>query len=397
MTVTLPGGNSGLTLYYTSATSVGYIAASTLDTPFEAIPVGDYTLVSSSGTDSNTGGSSAVLAISASPTTVTAANYNYIVDGAQGPVTLYVDNTGGSTSVLAGSGGGQIFLADNSNATIVAGDGNYWIGHPVLGATGTMDVTLGNGNDTINDLYGASTLTTGTGSSVYNLYEGNAIITLNGSGYDTINAGVEGLTATTFGVTDPGDEVSVTVANNDADHVLISENLADVSFSNGSAISTIRGGNGSTTINAGGTGAVIYTAESYDFFIGSASPASLSDQVTDNTATNDTLVAGAGTTTINATNASGTLLIESGTGDSTLDGGTGTDTFEIGALSTGSHTITINNWTSADTLELQGFGGLENITYATVTGAITASLTDGTVISFTDLTNSDQITHVTSV
>ena len=400
MTVTLPGGNSDAVLYYSNAQSVGYKAAVKLDTTLKAsFPSADIqtdtTTGGSSGTD--TASTQPVLLLDNNAITVTAANYSAIIDGSIGPVTLYFKNDSGSTSVLAGSGGGQFFLADEFDATIVAGDGNYWVGHPVVDATGSMDVTLGNGNDTINDLFGASTITTGIGNTVVNLYEGNSIITFTGAGNDTVNAGVEGNTNTAFGVTDAGDIVSVDASSSSA-AVLISENLAQISFTNGSGDATIRGGNGSTTINAGGTGTVFYSAESYDFFIGSASPSSLSDMVTDNSTTNDTLVAGAGTTTINALASAGNVLIEAGTGSATLEGGTGSDTFEVQGLTTGSHTLTVDNWTTNDTLELQGFGGLTNITYATVSAGVTATLTDGTVITFTGITDSSEISgHVTSI
>lgn len=386
MTVTLTGGNNvSSILYYSSASSVGYQAAVALDGILKADFPLDYMQMDSTaggttGTDTSSAGLP-VLDISTAMTTINAANYSAIVDEATGPITLNITSTvAGGTSVLAGSGGGTFLLADNSNATIVAGDGNYWVGHE--NNTGNLDVTLGNGNDTINNMMGNSTITTGTGSNIINLYQGVSGITLNGTGYDTVNAGV-------------GSE-SVSVASG-ADHVLISENLSQLSFTNGSASSTIRGGGGATTINAGGTGSVLYTAESYDFFIGSGSLSSLTDSVTDFSAGADTLMAGAGTTTVNVADSGASDTLVSGTGSSTLIGSlTQADTFEVGGLASGSHSITINNWTSADTFEVQGFAG-QMPPAAVQSGAdSTITLTDGTVVTFTDTTASS-ITNIVSV
>jgi len=427
MTVTLTGGvNTSSLLYYSSTSSVGYIASALLD----AHLISEYTLSQyqmdttpsgSAGTD--TYSTQPVLDISDGLTSITAANYSAIIDEAIGPILLDVTNSGGATSILAGSGGGRFNLDDNSSATIAAGDGSYWIGGKT--DTGSLAVVLGNGNDTVNYMYGNATIGTGTGNTIVNLYQDTQDIVFAGPsgatpglGADTINAGV-------------GNE-NVTVTGYAG--ILVSENESFLTLTNGDAVSSIRGGGntfgfdingtvyttvsgggtvqggtantnslggngGATTINAGGSGAVYWTGETYNFFLGGANAptSTLYDQVTDNSNTNDTLVAGAGATSINAAGSSGNVLLETGTGDSTLIGGSGADTFEVAGLAEGSHTITIGNWSSSDTLELQGFAGLENISYATVSGGITATLTDGTVITFTGLTNSDQITHVTSV
>jgi len=407
-------------LAYLPSNSVGYQASAALA---DAI-TGDYTsgqteastvTSGSSGSDTNSA-ATPVLTISTSQTTVSAANYSAILDGAVGPVTIYVSSSvAGGTSVVAGSGGGRIFLADDSNAIIATGDGNYWIGHQ--GNSGALGVTVGDGNDTINSMLGASSLSTGTGNNIFNLYQNEAIITLNGLGHDTVNAGV-------------GDE-TVTVANAAADHVLISENGSFLDFTNGSAVSMIRGGGnvngfdihgelysisggatidagaavasldgGATTINAGGSGAVFYNAEAYQFFLGGALDQTVYDQVTDNSTTNDTLVGGSGYTLIDASGSSGDVVLESGSGSSTLTGSTSVganDTFEIQALTSGSHIITINDWNAGDTLELQGFGGQETIDFGTITGGITAGLTDGTLIIFSGLASSAEVSQISSV
>jgi len=433
MTATLTGGvNTSQILYYTSTSSVGYQASLLLDLALiKDFPFLSEYQMDTPGTSTYTSTTQPVLDISTGLTTIAAANYSAIIDGATSQIELDITNSttaggAGTTSVLAGSGGGRFFLLDNSSAYITAGDGNYWIGGRT--DTGDLGVVLGDGNDTVNDLYGNSTIITGTGSSIVNLYQDSSDIAFLGpttasssTFLDTVNAGIGNETVLATGYTP----------------VLISENDSFLSFTNGDSNSEVRGGGntfgfdidgtlyttvsgggtvsagpattnslagdgGSTTINAGGgTGAVLWLGETYNFFLGgsSAPTSTLYDQVTDNSGNADTLEAGAGATYINAAGSTGDVTLVTGSGDSTLIGGGGSDTFEVGALSTGSHTITIDNWLagSSDTLELQGFGGSTDITWATVSGGITASLTDGTVITFTGLTNEDQVTNITSV
>jgi len=405
---TLQAGLSNYTLYYSSASSPGYLAGAGLNAYLQTLlPLSEYqydtTSAGASGTDTAT--NLPVLEITSSPSTVTASNYSAIIDGAIGPITLDIYNSTtsggtGTTSVLAGSGGGVIQLEDDSNAVIAAGDGNYWVGGGY--DTGYLDVALGDGNDTVNFLYGPSTIVTGSGDSIINLYQGSSIITFDGPtsatpglGADTVNAGMGSETVDVTGYAG----------------ALISENESYLSLTNGDSVTTVRGGGnptgfgdggGATTINAGGgTGAVVWLGEDYNFFLGGSTSAlaTLYDQVTDNSANADTLEGGAGFTSINAAGSTGDVTLVTGTGDSTLVGGSGSDTFEVGELASGSHGITIDNWLagSSDTLELQGFGGQTDITWATVTGGITASLTDGTVITFTGLTDQDQVTNITSV
>lgn len=389
---TLTGGTTGIPpLYYSSTSSIAYIVGASLlsDIVDAGQDFGSTIPAGQSGTEV-ANSNAPVLTITETRSTVTAANYDAIVQAALGPVTLYVTNSTasggtGSTSVLAGSGGGQVLMADNSNATIVAGDGNFWVGHQNY--DGTLNITLGNGDDTVNDLFGNSTIETGTGSTIINLYEDSALISLNGLGYDTINAGT-------------GYE-TVSVLGDVADHVLISENLSHLSFTNGSAAATIRGGNGFTTINAGGTGSVLYTAEAYDFFIGSESPSLLSDSVVDNSDSADTLVAGAGVTYVNASGTGASVTIISGSGSSTLTGSlTRADTFEVKGLAVGTHSITINNWTASDSFEIQGFGQVP-LTPSEVTvlaGNTVVTLADGTIVTFTGVSNSAEVTtHTTSI
>lgn len=415
---TLTGGGSSSfgDLYFSSNSSIGFIAAQNLESSIGTLTV-DFDTVQSgtSGTMTavnqqldigdginNPTGQTVANGLS----TLTAANYTAIVDNSVSPLTMFYGSTvEGGSSVLIGSGGGEFFLDDNSNATVVAGDGNNVIGHRSadgsVKGTGSLDVTLGNGNNQINDLQGNATITTGTGSNIINLNTGNMVINFNGTGGiagvngDTVNAGVGAET------------VSVTAGV--ADGVIVTENGSALSFTNGAAISEIRGGgnttglsstDGATTINAGGTAAVLYLAEAYDFFTGgqngTANLSTLFDQVTDNSSTNDTLVAGAGTTSIDASGSTGSVLLEAGRGSSTLTGSTVTgavDTFEINGLFTGTHSITIANWNSGDKLELQGVNIGASTPLTQFGTSVTATLTDGTLITFTNTTVAD-ITHI---
>ena len=328
-----------------------------------------------------------VLSVVEAQTTVTAINYDAIIDSASGPTTLYLDNdTGVATSVLAGSGGGIIKMDDDSSASIVAGDGNMIIGNQ--SNTGDLDVTLGNGNDDINfinpDTASTGYFTLGNGNSIINLEAGSASIEFTGGGLDTVNAGFGYETVSAFDTDAP---------------LLISENSSFLTLYNGTGNSTIRGGDGATTIAAdamgggGNYGAVLWTAEDYFFFpLNGATP---SDSVTDMSAGNDTLVAGYGSTTIDASQSTGNVLLETGSGNATMIGGSGSDTFELEGLSSGAHAITIENYNVNDIVAIAGFGDAPLLTAQSISGGNDIlTLNDGTEVTFIGVTTPVTVSQV---
>ena len=409
---TLSGGGSFPNLFYSPSDPYIYAAAQGAEASIGPLGV-DYDSVPSGSTGAMTAttnlqldigdvGNPAGQIVGNGMSTVTASGYSAIFDSSVSPVNITFGGNSAGETVVAGSGGGFLTLDDNTNATIIAGDGTYHIGHG--NGTGTMSIAAGNGNDTIADLQGNATISTGSGNNFINLYSGQDVITLRATGgtganADQISAGI-------------GSE-SVSVAGNAADQVYILENESFLSFTNGSVASTIRGGGtsvlgggGATTINAGGTGTVTWEGESYNFFTGGVSAgnsnANYGDQVTDNSSSNDTLIGGNGLTTINAAGSTGNVWLETGNGNATLIGSSvgGADTFEVFGLSGGSHSVTIQNWSSSDTFMLSGqtVNQTDNPTVAggqfALSSTGTLTLNDGTVITFSGAAAGTDITVV---
>ncbi len=138
------------------------------------------------------------------------------------------------------------------------------------------------------------------------------------------------------------------------------------------ASSTIMGGGGATTI---GAGSMVHTAAASDFFVSDGAFASLTDRVTHNSA------------------GAGNFALVTGAGVATLTGGlTQGESFEIGALAAGSHAIAIANWAIGDKLTPRGLGAQLHADQISVAGGdATVTLGDGTLVTFTGITNAADI------
>lgn len=447
MVLTLPGGvNSeigGVTLYYVSETPAYllgelFVQKTILATQngFSLSQIDQETL--SGGDNSYTASSANEVLIVQPPSgttpssvpTISASNYLLVVDAFTTETDLEISSTlPGGVSVWAGDGGGTIHLTNATSATISASDGNWTlVGDNVLPPSeaddpGNIVVSTGSGNNTIKLFYGDISIDSGAadgdgtpGGSVFDFYLGNVMLTLTGGDsssqttHDTVNGGAEGSSAFAYLADNSTSyEIDITVASDTVtgtptyDAVTIYENLANIVFTNGAAVSTIygggysvSGGGGATTIDAGGTGTagVVYEAEASNFFaasLGITSDSALYDSVTDNSSSEDTLIAGAGYTYIDAAgHTQSALSIEGGTGNATMVGASSGETiFEFGyttsggaTVSTGnglSNSILIENWTSSDYLYL---GNGVTASTPTITGSTALiQLSDGTKIT----------------
>ena len=97
------------------------------------------------------------------------------------------------------------------------------------------------------------------------------------------------------------------------------------------------------------------------------------------------MTAGAGSEILNATAATGNVTLVGGGGNVVMAGGAGSDTFEF-VHGQGAHNATIVNFTTADTLELSGYGGANSVAGEQVTGGnLILTLSDSSKIVFAGL------------
>jgi len=261
------------------------------------------------------------------------------------------------------SGSGTIGLA--------LGDGNNSINLP----TGTTyNVGFGNGSDTVV-ADGTGTINGGTGN---NLYTSNGDNVLNTNGQDTIIAGAGSTTVNAFS----GDQ---TIFGGSGSLVYNGFPGDDPTFIGGNGNATVFGGDGQNITYFDGTG-VQQGA--------------------------NILVASFGSETINAGGSSAGVQMAVGNGEDVLTGSTGNDIFYAGdgnatitgnggadayifSDSGGGGAMTITDWTSQDNFVVVGFDGnaaQEAIANGSVSGgSFVASLPDGTVITFQNVTDPTQI------
>jgi len=142
----------------------------------------------------------------------------------------------------------------------------------------------------------------------------------------------------------------------------------DDSLSGGRGDDTLIGGAGDDTLDGGAQKDVLEGGAGDDLLKGGAGNDTL-----DGGAGDDILAGGQGKDTL--VGGEGDDILSGGRGDDTLTGGAGADTFSQSFRETGVDTITDFN-PSEDTVNLKGFGGIENVSRLSVT-----EVDGGTVIS----------------
>ena len=313
-------------------------------------------------------------------------------------------NGGPNQQVLAGNGG-LTYVTNGGSGTIITGDGANLIATPTIGG-GRFAITTGAGNDVILAYSGNNTVNAGggvnligiRGTDTVNLFGSTDIVVGNPSG----NPGSL-ITATEFG---PG-------------NVAIAPNTENLNFVGGAGVATVYAGTGSDTITLGAGGGIVAGGTAGNNVINGGAGAGGStlfgggngDLLAANGFAITTLAAGAGNETLTGANSSANnvfyALGTKVTGNVTLQGGNGADSFIIGAPGTvsvnggpgqdliaivagGGGTVNIGNFNAAEKVTLQGFASTEAaraLATATVGASTSLVLADGTKVNFVGVTN----------
>ncbi len=335
-----------------------------------------------------------------------------------GPATSTVLFTSGGAEIGIGNGTtNQQILADNGGltyntggggGTIITGDGANFIATPTIGGS-RFSITTGAGNDIILAQSGANTITAGGGINLIGV-RGNDTISLAGStdfivGSPNVNSG-NIITATEVGT----------------GNVAIAPGNENLNFVGGSGVATVYAGTGSDTIALGAGGGIVAGGlGGKNVISGGSGPAGSTlfgggngDLLAANGFAATTLIAGAGNETLTGANSSANnvfyALGAKVTGNDTLQGGNGADTFIIGAPGTvnvnggpgqdliaivagGGGTVNIGSFNPAEKVSLQGFAAgsvaeaTADLAKATVGASTSLVLSDGTKVNFIGVTN----------
>jgi len=308
--------------------------------------------------------------------------------------------TGGSGTVVAGG------AHDPSRRNDARGNGRGHAGGDLVivpaSDNGNWGIYTGGGNDTVLALGGGNdTIAAGGGHNLIELGGGHDSVL--STGHDTIHTG------------SGSDTIDATGDARD----LVLGGTGRVVFVGGAGAVTLFGGAGSDTFEGGSGRAVVYGGQDgHNSLLGGSGTATLfgggaGDHLFAQGAKTQALIAGTGNETLSAMTATGNdslvagsgkdLLIGGsgndtffgGTGASTMDGGSGKDIFAF-VKSLDGGTDVVMNFTSADKIDLQGFGkhavedALTSQTFAN--GSVTITLPDNTRVTFagiSQLTKSD--------
>jgi Ca2+-binding RTX toxin-like protein len=323
----------------------------------------------------------------------------------------------GAWALYTGNGNDIIQALGRGNDTIGAGAGHNAI---QLGAGSNLVVSTG--DDTIVAASGVDTTGSGHGQGSGHDHHGHGRHDHDGGGRhdhdgrdrdwrDDRHSSVGGGTSTGADTIDAIGAKSSVVYGNGSDLLFVG-GAGGATIFGGSGSDTYYGGNGGSQEIHGGSGGNNY------LFAGSG-PATLfgggnGDQLLAYGSAGQTLIGGAGQETLSAAFSSGRDLLIAGSGNQSLVGGTGADTFVGGAGhdtvfaanpgqslfefikgQAGGTELVQNAYSAADIhIHLSGYGANEaNHAVATQTthgGAVTISLSDGTKVTF------ENITHLSS-
>lgn len=302
---------------------------------------------------------------------------NFFTDYAAGAVTL---NGAAFMNVLAGTGG-LTFNGAVGNASIAAGGGNNFINMP---SGSSYDIALGGGNDTVI-ANGSGSIDAGAGANVISI-SGSAgtsnVLFSDGTG-DTITAGAGAATVgetgtkstifmgTTSGVYADGGTNDTIVGSNAYVNQTVYGNGGDVVFGGNNTLTFVGGVGGSTIV--GGIKDTIFGVSGGDVsYFNSTSSA--------------TLVAGAGSETLNAGGGTQGDMLIGGAGSTTMFAGTGADSLAFFNGTSGG-TDLVNGFNGQDQIDLVNYAGATP-TITAGGGSTTINLSDGTKITLSGFTSS---------
>jgi hypothetical protein len=380
MAVTIPGakGSTAITFSVTGGSSGNYVSdfanaiatASNVGTlPSETTTPGalfEYTSPDSLNTILTTGG-----------------QYFYVSDGVSNTITLAASNetllAGALNTVIeVGSVGGE--------RVIFTGGTNEFIGSST--GVGGDTIVSGSGDDTIDTGSGPSTVFAGTGNTLIYLHDAGVSdpdSTVPGGG-DIVNMQAGTSTVYADGVTDTVYAVATGTIIGDTGKLLITSDGGTVTVVGGvgDVSGYLTAGSDFTFTNASGDSSAVFNAGAGNETLDGAGAAGGFSFFADTTAGD------ASTVSDSVTGGSGADFFSTGTGMEDITAGTGYSGFEIASVAGG--TITINDFSAADSVNFFGFTVAQETAYlqsnsTTAGGNLTVTLGDGTTIEFTGITS----------
>jgi len=350
---------------------------------------GDDTLIGGAGDDTLDGGDQKdVLEGGAGDDLLKGGRQNDTLDGGAGDDILA---GGQGKDTLVGGEGDDILSGGRGDDTLTGGAGADTFAQS-FGETGVDTITDFNpSEDTIN-LKGFGGIENVSRLSVTEV-DGGTVISA-GEGTTLL---LEGVTPDQLGVgnvTIDGEALSPGTSGSDLSSVI--GDLTEVSdeasagitlqgrggrdtLEGGAGDDTLSGGDGDDTLDGGAGDDLLKGGKGADSLAGGAGDDLLKggggDDILAGGAGDDTLVGGGGAGADTLEGGAGDDILTGGAGDDTLTGGAGADTFVQNFSEQGTDTITDFD-PSQDTIDLQGFGGVENVSRLSVT-----EVDGGTVIS----------------
>jgi Ca2+-binding RTX toxin-like protein len=398
--VTVPGTGSGQ-ITYTFTSGAGLTVAQQIAAALATAGTTGTLSVTSSSSGGNVASPTNPnvtneLVLTGSNASSVPAGYGYISNTAGGSSTI---NAASGTAILSSTGGG--LFTETGPATIAAAGGNNVISQTGAGA---INLAGGSGANTISAAGTSGTVSGGTGTDVMSVTGSNETIVSTGTDTITTGAGT-------------GDTVNGTGS-------------VSLTFLGGSGTATVLGGAGTNNVTAG-SGGVVFGADAgststvnagtgtVTIFGATGSDVNLTGAGTATTAKPDYAVAGPGSETLNASGSTGnvwlsvnttvssssvtmnagsgndTLIAGSAPGSVTMTGGSGSDAFVFFKQAAGGAKDVINNFTANDSVFIEGYAAGSAAALqaaATVgTGGVTLTLSDGTSVTFSNLTSASQL------
>jgi hypothetical protein len=359
------------------------------------------------------------------PLTYSIATAGYVIDTIGGATTINLDSTGGDSVLVAAinpeatvnsAGAGNVIIFVDGNNTY---NGGTSTGDIVIGGTGNDTITTGTGDTQVRSGTGYDSITLNdTGSGAYNdqvyLDTGVNVVLANGTG-DYVLATTEGQTIS--GAADTISTSNLTVVllpNGDGTangNDLVTGGAGYLTVGDASDNNTINGGTGGLTfISATDVTATINLGTTFSAFLYGNSGVDLTVGNVAGDSGGAMFVAGGGNETLNGAAAVGNLTLfgasqpdsvgasdslvggsgnntfVGGAGFETLVGGAGDNTFLVDSVGSNDAALTVNDWNSNDTLEL-------NFTAQEVANALsTAQDVNGNYILTFDTTGANSTT-----
>jgi Ca2+-binding RTX toxin-like protein len=312
---------------------------------------------------------------------------------------LFTQATPGVTSLPKGyddvvnaAASGVIFGSGDANENVLSGAGDLTF----FAASGSGQIVTGGGNNLI------SIGVTDAGNWLIQMGNGNDTIVARGSGVDTIATGT-GHNAITLG----GGTYSVSSVGSDT--ITAGSGSETVDASRGGGSPYVIGGSGNLVFIGGAGGATVFGGTGSASLFGGAGP----DMFIAQGAASQLLRAGGGNATLTGAAATGADTFSAGAGQDQITGSQGADTYSGGSgqatvNAIGSSnvfqfvhgqaggSVLVNDLTNAGqvSIVLSGYGPNEAANavagQSATASSVTISLSDGTAITF------ENITHLTS-